>query len=395
MFTRTRFQQGSLTKEERQRGADVWVYRWREAAPEGGTKRKKMIIGTVQQYPTESLARRQLATLGLDINDKQSEGAHPALMTMAQLIDHYQETELGVNRYSKAQSTVDVYNDYIRCRIKPRWKDTRLGAFKPVEVESWLRSLDLADGTKAKIRNIMGALFQHGLRHQFVSVNPIRGLVRQSAKRQREPDVLTAKEICSILGHLSPLTRTMVFLAASTGLRFSELRGLQWQDVDFDSGTLQLKRGVVNNHLSELKTAASRKPVPLHPGVLVALRVFRSTSAYREPSDWVFASSKAKGRVSVWPSSLMADHVLPAVKAAGVLKHVTWHVFRHSYATLLKANHEDVKVVQESLRHANPGITMGTYVQAVPEDVRSAHGLVVEQIMSGAANGPGMDPRWG
>lgn len=392
MFTRTRFQHGSLTKEVRQRGANVWVYRWREAAPEGGTKRKKIILGTMEQYPTESLARRQLATLGLDINEKQSQGAHPALMTMAQLIDHYQETELGMNRYSKAQSTVDVYSDYIRCRIKPRWKDTRLGAFKPVEVENWLRSLDLADGTKAKIRNIMSALFQHGLRHQFVSVNPIRGLVRQSAKRRQEPDVLTAKEICSILEHLSSLARTIVFLAASTGLRFSELRGLQWQDVDFDSGTLQLRRGVVNKHLTELKTVASRKPVPLHPGVMKALRVFRMSSAYPEPLDWVFASTKKKGTVPVWPSRLMADHVQPAVKAASVLKHVTWHVFRHSYATLLNANHEDEKTVQESFRHANPGITMGTYVQAVPETVRSAHRLVVDQIIAGSASGPGMDP---
>ena len=195
------------------------------------------------------------------------------------------------------------------------------------------------------------------------------------------------------LKHLSPLPRMMVFLAASTGLRFSELRGLQWQDLDFEKGVLHLRRGVVKKHITELKTAASRKPVPLHPDVLSSLKIFRSLSGYRKPENWIFASTKAKGRVPVWPSGLMQDHVLPAIKAAQIEKHVSWHTFRHSYATLLKANGEDAKVVQDSLRHASFQITMDTYTQAVPEAVRSAHVRVVEQIAGvGMVNGPELDP---
>src|ERR1035438_4935181 len=98
----------------------------------------------------------------------------------------------------------------------------------------------------------------------------------------------------------------------------------------------------------------------------------------------------------------MSDHILPAVKAAKIEKHVSWHVFRHSYASLLKANGEDVKVVQESLRHATFQITMDTYTQAIPQAVRSAHGRIVEQlgtrlnVEEEAARppiGPELDPR--
>jgi integrase len=397
MFTRTRFQEGSLTREKRQKQADVWAYRWREVAQDGTVKRRKVIVGTVEQYRSESHAKKALAALNLNVNKHHSDGAHPALMTMGQLIDHYKDRELGEHRLLKAQSTVDVYNEYLTYWIAPKWNNLRVSALKPTEVEEWLHSLALADGTKAKIRNIMSAVLQHGLRHQFIASNPIRGLVRQSAKRRREPDVLTAEEIRSIIKRLSPLHRTMVFLAAATGLRFSELRGLQWQDVDFSSGVLNLNRGVVKNHVTELKTKASRKPVPLHPALVEALRSFRAETAYRQPSDWVFASVKAKGEVPVWPSSLMADHILPAVKAAEINKHVSWHVFRHSYATLLKANGEDVKVVQESLRHATFQITMDTYTQAVPQAVRNAHSRVVEQLAVPETEdkesiGPTMDP---
>jgi hypothetical protein len=52
-----------------------------------------------------------------------------------------------------------------------------------------VRCLKLANGKKAKIRNIMSALFQHTLSHQFITVNPIRGLIRQNAQ-QKDPDGL-------------------------------------------------------------------------------------------------------------------------------------------------------------------------------------------------------------
>ena len=46
---------------------------------------------------------------------------------------------------------------------------------------------------------------------------------------------------------------------------------------------------------------------------------------------------------------------------AGIVKHIGWHTFRHSFAMLLKANGEDVKVVQKSLRHANSRMTLDVY----------------------------------
>jgi integrase len=65
---------------------------------------------------------------------------------------------------------------------------------KAVRVEEWLRSLPLARGSKAKIRNIMSALYSHAIRWEFASHNPITA-VRQSAKRSKIPTILTVPEI--------------------------------------------------------------------------------------------------------------------------------------------------------------------------------------------------------
>jgi integrase len=81
--------------------------------------------------------------------------------------------------------------------------------------------------------------------------------------------------------------------------------------------------------------------------------------------------------------------IRPAAKRAGITKRFGWHTFRHSFATLLKANGEDVKVVQESLRHANSRITLDVYTQAVTPAKRQAQSRVVNLIRPKASEGVG------
>lgn len=68
-------------------------------------------------------------------------------------------------------------------------------------------------------------------------------------------------------------------------------------------------------------------------------------------------------------------HVRPAAQRLGITKRIGWHTFRHTYATLLKSSGADVKVVQESLRHANARITLELYAQAITQDKRTAQAI--------------------
>jgi integrase len=129
-----------------------------------------------------------------------------------------------------------------------------------------------------------------------------------------------------------------------------------------------------------MKTEASRKPVPLDSALAEVLLDWRARSAYNQPEDWLFASPRMKGTQPYSPDALLSKVIHPAVKRAGITKRVGWHTFRHSYATLLKANGEDVKVVQESLRHANSRITLDMYTQAPTPAKRQAQSKVVQMI---------------
>jgi integrase len=371
--TRARYQHGSIKREKRKHGFAVWTLRWRESSPDGSTIRRKVIIGTVEQFRTKADAWKACEHLRTTIN-----GESGTPRTMAELVTHYERKEMSEDG-EKSFATRKAYGFYLRGWIVPKWGECSLSDIHTVAVEEWLKTVRLAPGSRAKIRNLMSTLFNHAIRHEWTDRNPIR-LVRQSAKRLRTPDCLTAEEIGKLLGELDSVYYVMVFLDAVTGLRVSELLALKWEDVDFSAAEIHLSRAIVCQHVGPLKTAASQKPIPMDTGLAALLLDWRKKCLYNQKTDYVFASAEKHGKQPLWPSSAMSKHIRPAAKKAGIVKHVRWHVFRHSFATLLKANGEDVKTVQESLRHADSKVTLDTYTQGLMPVKREAQRKVIAMI---------------
>jgi integrase len=218
------------------------------------------------------------------------------------------------------------------------------------------------------------------MRYEWLDANPIK-LVRQSAKRERTPDVLELEELRLLLTKLELRERTLVLLDAATGLRVSELLALRWEDVDFKTLELRVTRSIWHQVVGDCKTEASAKPVPLDSYMAEDLLRWQRISPYPMPSDWVFASPTMNGKQPYWPDNLMKRYIRPVARKAGINKQVGWHTFRHSFGTLLKANGEDVKTVQELLRHANSRITLEVYTQAVTSNKRAAQSKVVKMMV--------------
>jgi integrase len=106
---------------------------------------------------------------------------------------------------------------------------------------------------------------------------------------------------------------------------------------------------------------------------------------YKQPSDYVWATDAnragaKRGKQPVWLSTVMRWHIQPIARKLGINKKISWHTFRHTFSSILKANGEDVKVVQELLRHATARMTLDTYTQALGPDKRAAQSKVVGMI---------------
>jgi integrase len=373
-------QYGSLIRKNRKRGPDVWLFRWSEKDDVGRRVYRKRVVGTVEQYADAETARNSTANLLARVNSANHQ-RDARSMTFGDLCSHFEQRELAVTNAWRSYATKKCYGVYLRRWIVPKWDKYQLGDIRTIQVELWLRSLPLAKSSCAKIRNLMSVIFNHACRYEFFDRNPIQ-LVRQSAKRKSSPNVLAPAEIKTLLDSLAIRERTMVLLAASTGLRQSEIFGLKWGDIDFDMGTMSVTRSVVCGFAGPCKTESSQKPVPLHPLVADALAAWKGKSRYRGPNDWVFASPRYRGRKPFWGAGILRKHIQPAARKAGIKKRIGWHTFRHTYSTLLRSVGTEFKVMQELLRHSSLRSTLDVYTQAITPAKHAAQDAVMSLVMS-------------
>jgi hypothetical protein len=241
----------------------------RRGALQGKRIYRKRVIGTVCQYSDADSARKAVTGLLAEINSNDLPRG-PLPMTVAEVCDHFDQRELTKDNTWRSYSTKKTFKAYLKRWIIPQWGALDLSRVRTIEVESWLRRLPMAKSSCAKIRGLLSVLFNHACRYELFDRNPIR-LVRQGAKRKVAPSVLTPTEIKALLGGLNLRERTLVLLAASTGLRQSELFGVKWCDIDFAQHTMNVVRSIVYGVVGPCKTESSQKPVPVHPTVLEAL----------------------------------------------------------------------------------------------------------------------------
>jgi integrase len=391
LFKRTCYQHGSIAREERKKGPAVWVYRWWEEDINGKLVHRKAQVGDVKKYPTESAAHAAADAFRLTVNNG---CAHRNLRhtTINTLWEHYSQEELPL----KALSTQDAYIIYANNWVIPRWGGLRLEEVKTVEVERWLRATKVADGTKAKIKCVMSALFSHAVRWEFCSHNPIssgipvgsggkRGPstgVRICAKRQYSPLVLSPAQVKLGLGKLEVREQLLVFLDGALGIRRGELGALRWLDCDFENLCFGVQHSYYwrrGGNLKSTKTESSAKPLPMHASLKDALLEWRSQSLYNQAEDFVFPSERLKGTKPLDLASVLKKKIQPAFESVGILG-VGWHTFRHTVGTMLAEMGEHQLTIRDYLRHSNLHVT-NKYLQATPKTKQSAQDKLVEAIM--------------
>ena len=390
MFKRARYQHGSIETEERKRGPAVWVYRWWEEDINGKLVHRKVQLGDIKEYPTESAAQAAADALRLTINSSDQLKARGT--TLRILWEHYCREELGRNELS----TQDSYLAYAQNWILPKWGNHLLNQVKTVQVERWLEATPLANGTKAKIKCVMSAVFSHAVRWEFCSHNPIssgipvgtggkRGPstgVRVSAKREKSPLVLSPEEVKLGLTKLEFRDQLLVFLDGSLGIRQGELGALRWLDCDFEKLGFNVQNSYYwrrGGNLKSTKTEASAKPLPMHPSLKDALLEWRSQCLYHQAEDFVFASERLKGKKPLDLASVLKRKIQPAFKSVGIVG-IGWHTFRHTVGTLLAEMGEHQLTIRDYLRHSNLHVT-NKYLQATSKTKRSAQEKLVEAIM--------------
>jgi integrase len=326
--------------KEMRNGVPKWVSRSKRLAPVCDEYRSK---GSVQHLAAEHLA------------------PHNARMTKPESTD----TVVGFieNKYllhcklNLRPSTHSGYA-YIFKWLKPHFGSERLRDFGPVDGERVMADF-AAEKPRAKtmLKNVKGFLsgaFRYAVRTGTIRLNPMREtMLPRNGKPMQKTHAYTLDEIQAMLHVLGEPARTLVLVAALTGLRMSELRGLKWTDIS--DGELVVKRSVWRTHVGETKTASSEGAVPVLQVVADALAEHHK----RSHSEYIFAGGTGKPLVI---ANLTRRDIAPVLKAKSIEWH-GWHGFRRGLATNLYTLGVTDKVIQAILRHANVAVTQQHYIK--------------------------------
>jgi integrase len=371
---RQRVQFGWIELKARRNGPEVWVLRYRKTSADGRTQTPSVIIGTVNEFPSESQARKASMSYLLSMNDTRPNGVP---VSFGAVLQRYLAEEM-----PERHSTASRYRCWLKNHIEPKWRDYPMEGIKPLLVEDWLKKLNLAPKSKSHLKTLMHILFNAAMRWELIPYqhNPMSLVrVKDSSKRLGEPKFLTVQEFCALLEHIPEPFRTMCILAMCLGLRVSEVLGLKWTAIDWDGMRIAIRQGHVYGRQGDVKTRFSQKWMPLDPCLAEKLSQHRLRFASGPNSEnWVFANPQT-GR-PYWPGRVQENWLVPAAARLGIGR-IGWHTFRHSHSTLLHALGVDMKVQQELLRHADIRTTMNIYTQAVPQALREANSKVVRLVI--------------
>jgi len=355
---RKRYQTGCVYMDAKSK---TWFFRYYFDG-----ERKAERIGTKKGFPTKAQALEAASPIKL-LYLVQGE-PKPAPLSRAAVWEGYAKEKM-----PDRASTRRRYLLWATNYILPKWGATPVHGIKARSVELWLSELDLAPKSKSNIRMVLSVLFAYGMWAELIPLasNPMKLVtIKNVSKPGRKARTMRPEEFHRLCEKLTEPYRTMAIVSVCLGLRWSELAGLQWQDIDWLGGKLTLRRAVVMQITGDVKTVHSAKPPPLDARLLDVLKAHKQRSEYTAATDWMFASPDLNGRK---PRSYICfyEKLGRACQDPGI-EHVSAHSFRHSYRAWLDELGTPISVQQRAMRHGDIRVTMNVYGDPVNDDLRDA-----------------------
>lgn len=329
--------------------------------------RKRVEARTKRECEMKAAALRERHARGENVLDK--------ARTLAELLDEWLIT---VAHQGRTANTQQAYAIACKQHLKPHLGAIAVPKLRPRAIQLVFNDLAqrLAPTYIRLIKTALVSALNLAIEQSEITINPAEK-VRIPIVKRKPGRSLSADEVRAVRGACPGQRYGLAVELALMGLRRSELPGLRWDDFDEHAGTLLICRQVqyVNKRWVEIATKDdSDRMLSLGPKLTAALRQYRWDMAEERAvmewpeSGYIFVSTRTGG---ICPPHTIYKAFKTIAKAAGIAA-ARLHDCRHTAATKLLSEGEDIATVAEVLGHASPQVTAMVYAHALPHKVANA-----------------------
>lgn len=360
--------------------ADGWIVSLYVSDPlaKGGKKRIRRVART------REAATQLLDQLKTESKTKTATVMRNEHMRVADYVDIFTEETLPL--LDMSESAKQSYRDYAKNPLKPTLADVTLAEF-PKVAKRWLVTLSkaqtrqgstLSGATQRKAFYCLKRILNEAVKEEYMTANPLILLDAPRAAKTEVP--FTDPDTFDLV--ISPALEgarieTLVMLVAHTGCRVGEARGLRWQDVDLNAGTVTFTRSKADT--DRTKTGVVRT-VPLTDEAIALLKAWRKTQAQEHLAVGAGWQDKA-GLIFTTAIGTPIDEHNARRDYVRILNELNlptdrpFHSLRHSYATRWIRAGKNIESLSAILGHASIKTTYDIYGHAkatdYADDVRS------------------------
>ena len=300
-----------------------------------------------------------------------------------------------LNIYAKVHCKPSTYRSYKRAvdsHLVPEFGDRPLHLLKREDVKRLIAKLSGTGKAKGTIKNCLvplKAAYNVAIEDGLVTLNPasrLGRLLKGQGDRRQHIKPLTREEVITLLAKAETqysVLYPILLCAVRAGLRMGELIGLQWGDVDFHGGFVEVRRAVVMEQETSTKSHKIRR-VEMSPQLQAVLkrlkevRELESMAHGKNQEPWVFLSPEGK----LWDERNLRRGWYRCLEKSEIRK-VRFHDLRHTYVSLLIDQGAHPKYIQEQVGHSGIQVTMDTYGHLFPSQSRGW----VEKLDDGGQEG--------
>jgi integrase len=265
-----------------------------------------------------------------------------------------------------------------RKHVEPRWAMRKLLSVGAEEIARWQQEMLAAKNGPKTVLNCMqllSSVFKHARRFKWIPSNPCEDV--RKPKYKKKVRAFTGAEVAALANHADEATALLIRTAASTGLRYGELAGLDWDHVDLDGGAFLVRKQFTHGAWSDVKTENGRRRIPLAKELVKQLRLHR----LRTPGPLVFPGPEG-GVINYhnWNTRVWG----PLKVKAGVTG--TFHMLRHFFVTAMIQSGVNIKVAQTLAGHHSAAFTLDQYADAVPQQLEDAGEKVASVLLAASGS---------